>query len=177
MEGGQSGTYLRLTRALLILQPFRRFTYVIAHSPILPLLHLRHSSFSNPSFASTTSQALHVIHLASRPCCIAKTFFAFCYLWSNYVISLDHTRMNHPLLHLLPHNTTVFLLIYFSFHLICVPHRSPHIMFNSEHLFTIFNHILKQKQFEVSPVNFLHMLSVRFASVKRSLSVVFCRTK
>ena len=30
----------------LILQPFRRFTYVTAHSSILPLLHLRHSSFS-----------------------------------------------------------------------------------------------------------------------------------
>ena len=52
----------------LILQPFRRLTYVIAHSPTLPLLHLRHSSFSIPSFASPTSQALHLIHLASRPC-------------------------------------------------------------------------------------------------------------
>ena len=51
----------------LILQPFRRFTYVTAHSPTLPLLHLRHSSFSNPSFASPTSQALHLIHLASLP--------------------------------------------------------------------------------------------------------------
>ena len=45
----------------LILQPFRRFTYVTAHSPTLPLLHLRHSSFSNPSFASPTSQALHLL--------------------------------------------------------------------------------------------------------------------
>ena len=52
----------------LILQPFRRFTYVTAHSPTLPLLHLRHSSFSNPSFASPTSQVLHLIHLVSRPC-------------------------------------------------------------------------------------------------------------
>ena len=50
-----------------ILQPFRRFTYVTAHSQTLPLLHRRHSSFSNPSFASPTSQALHLIHLASRP--------------------------------------------------------------------------------------------------------------
>ena len=48
----------------LILQPFRRITYVTAHSPTLPLLHLRHSSFSNPSFASPTSQALHLIYLA-----------------------------------------------------------------------------------------------------------------
>ena len=51
----------------LIAQRFRCFTYVTAQSPTLPLLHLRHSSFSNPSFASPTSQALHLIHLASRP--------------------------------------------------------------------------------------------------------------
>ena len=51
----------------LIFQPFRRFTYVTAHSPTLTLLHLRHISFSNPYFASPTSQALHLIHLASRP--------------------------------------------------------------------------------------------------------------
>ena len=51
----------------LILQHFRRFTYVTAHSPTLSLLHLRHSSFSNLSFASITSQALHLSHLASRP--------------------------------------------------------------------------------------------------------------
>ena len=51
----------------LILQPYRRFTYVTAHSPIVPLLHLRHSSLSNPSFASPTSRALHLCHLASRP--------------------------------------------------------------------------------------------------------------
>ena len=52
----------------LILQPFRRFTYVTAYSPTLPLLHLRHSSFSNPSFPSPTSQALRLRHLASRTC-------------------------------------------------------------------------------------------------------------
>ena len=53
--------------ALLILQPFRHFIYVTTHSQTLPLLHLRHSSLSNTSFASCTSQALHLIHLASRP--------------------------------------------------------------------------------------------------------------
>ena len=50
----------------LILQPFHHFTYITAHFPTLLLLHLHHSSFSNPSFAST-SQALHLIHLASHP--------------------------------------------------------------------------------------------------------------
>ena len=65
----------------LILQPFRhftyvaahsptlhRFTYVTAHSPTLPLLCLRHSSFYSSSVASPTSYALHLRHLASRPC-------------------------------------------------------------------------------------------------------------
>ena len=52
----------------LILQPFRRFTHVTAQSPTLPLLHLRHSSLSNPSSASSTPQALHLRHLASRRC-------------------------------------------------------------------------------------------------------------
>ena len=39
----------------LILQPFRRFIYVTAHSPTIPSLYLRHSSCSNPSVASPTS--------------------------------------------------------------------------------------------------------------------------
>ena len=50
----------------LILQPFYRFTYVTAHSPTLPLLHLRHSSFSNPSFVSPTSQVLHLIQSSAH---------------------------------------------------------------------------------------------------------------
>ena len=48
--------------------PFRRFTYVTAHSSTFQLHHLRHSSFTNPSFTSPTSQALHLRHLANRPC-------------------------------------------------------------------------------------------------------------
>ena len=57
----------------LILQPFPRFTYVTTHSLTLLLLHLRHSSFSNPSSASSTSQALNLRHLASRPWFIGKS--------------------------------------------------------------------------------------------------------
>ena len=66
--------------AELILQRFRHFTYVTTHSQTLPSLYLYHSSLSNPSvaspthssfsnlsFASLTSQVLHLIHLASRP--------------------------------------------------------------------------------------------------------------
>ena len=39
----------------LILQTFRHFTYVTAHSPTLPSLYLRHSSFSKASVAWPTS--------------------------------------------------------------------------------------------------------------------------
>ena len=59
---------------------FHRFTNVTAHSPTLPSLYLRHSSFSNPSVASPTSQLIlqpffffsyatgfHLRDLASRP--------------------------------------------------------------------------------------------------------------
>ena len=42
----------------LILQPFRRFSYVTAYSPTLPSLYLRHSLFSNPSVASPTLQLI-----------------------------------------------------------------------------------------------------------------------
>ena len=43
---------------MLILQPFCHFTYITTHSPTLPLLYLHHSSFSNPSVASPTSQLI-----------------------------------------------------------------------------------------------------------------------
>ena len=37
-----------MSQLILILQAFRHFTYVTAHSPSLPSLYLRHNSFSNP---------------------------------------------------------------------------------------------------------------------------------
>ena len=63
----------------LILQSFPCFTYITAHSSTLPLLHLRHSSFSNPSFASPTSQIFTCItwraaHAATQP------------LWNLYIV-------------------------------------------------------------------------------------------
>ena len=67
----------------LILQPFPRFTYDTAHSPTLPLLHLRHSSFSNPSFASPASQDFHLHHLASRPCFVYHKYSII--YWINVV--------------------------------------------------------------------------------------------
>ena len=68
-EGLQNELWCRWSngRLCLILQPLHHFSYVTAHSPTLPLLHLSHSSFYNPSVSSPTSQTLHVRHLASRP--------------------------------------------------------------------------------------------------------------
>ena len=59
---------LTLPTSQLILQPFRHFTYVTAHSPTFPSLYLRHNSFSNPSVASPTSQL------------ILQPFFRFSYV-------------------------------------------------------------------------------------------------
>ena len=68
--------------ALLILQPFRRFTHVTVHSPTLPLLYLHHSSFSNPSVASPTSQF------------ILQPFFRFSYVTSSSLNSPGVPPMN-----------------------------------------------------------------------------------
>ena len=66
-DGKVAPTFVTSPTSHIILQPFRSFTNITAHSPTVPLLHLSHSSFSNSSFASPTSQALHLIHLASSP--------------------------------------------------------------------------------------------------------------
>ena len=65
-----SNTSVSLPTSQFILQLFCRFTYVTAHSPTLPSLHLLQSSFYNSPVTSPTSQALHLRHLASRPCLI-----------------------------------------------------------------------------------------------------------
>ena len=49
------------SQLILIHQAFRHFTYVTAHSQILPSLYLRHKSFSNPSVASPTSQLILIL--------------------------------------------------------------------------------------------------------------------
>ena len=78
--------------AELILQPFRHFTYVTTHSPTLPSLYLRHSSFSNPSVASSTSRF------------ILQPFFRFSYVTSSSLnspgepsmVSKDNKSENSP---------------------------------------------------------------------------------
>ena len=90
----------------LILQPFRRYTYVTVHSPTLPFLHLRHRPFSNPSFASPTSQVLRLIHLANRAEIILQPFWTLqptsqliLQLFQRYTYVTVHSP-TLPLLHL-----------------------------------------------------------------------------
>ena len=62
-RGSFSNLCVTSSTCQLILQPFWRFTYVTAHFLTLPLLYLRHSSFSNSSFAFPTSEALLILQI------------------------------------------------------------------------------------------------------------------
>ena len=67
--------------ALLILQPFRHFTYVTTHSTTLPSLYLRHSSFSNPSVALPIHSSFSNPSVASPTSqFILQPFFRFSYV-------------------------------------------------------------------------------------------------
>ena len=65
---GEWAELIVIVIAELILQTFRHFIYVTAHSPTFLSLYLRHSSFSNPYVASPTSQF------------ILQLFFRFSYV-------------------------------------------------------------------------------------------------
>ena len=67
--------------AELILQTFRHFTYVTAHSPTLPSLYLLHSTFSNHSVTLPTSQL------------ILQPFFRFSYVTGSSLTSLGQPPM------------------------------------------------------------------------------------
>ena len=67
-----------MTLKVNLLQPFRHFTYVTTHSLTLPSLCLRHSSFSNPSIASPTSQF------------ILQRFFCFSYITAQLILQPFH---------------------------------------------------------------------------------------
>ena len=79
----------------LILQPFRHFIYVTAHSPTILSLYLRHNSFSNPSFACPTSQALHLIQL-----CFTSSLLHFTYVTTHSPtlpsLYLYHNSFSNP---------------------------------------------------------------------------------
>ena len=88
----------QVKQRMLILQPLHRFTYATAHSPTLPPLYLHHSSFYNPSDASTTSQALHLCHGSfSNPSAALPTSQVILqpFLCSTYVIDTSPTSQRH----------------------------------------------------------------------------------
>ena len=66
---------------VLILQAFRLFTYVAAHSQTLSSLYLRHTSLSNPSVASPLSQL------------IDQPFFRFSYVTGSLLTSAGEPPM------------------------------------------------------------------------------------
>ena len=68
---------------LLLFQAFSHFTYITAHSPMLPSLYLHHSSFSNPSVVSPSSQL------------ILQPFFHFSYVTGFSLTSPGELPMVH----------------------------------------------------------------------------------
>ena len=71
----------------LTFQPFRCFTYVSAHSPTLPSLHRRHSSFDKPFVTSPTSRSLYNPSVASAPSqLILQPFHCFTYVTAHFPI-------------------------------------------------------------------------------------------
>ena len=82
-------TMVACSTAELILQPFRHFTYVTAHSITLPSLYLRRRSFSNSSVALPTSQF------------ILQPFFRL------YVISRAHTPIFPYFTYVTTHSPTL----------------------------------------------------------------------
>ena len=84
---GKLGSFSKISitsptsQLILILQAFRHFTYVTAHSPTLPSLYLRQSSFYNPSVASPTPQL------------ILQPFFCFSYATGSSLTSRGEPRM------------------------------------------------------------------------------------
>ena len=82
-------------RQSLIRQPFRRFMYVTSHSPTLPPLYLRRSSFYNRYVDSPTSQTLHLRYNSFSNSSVAshtsqliiQSFFHFSYVTDSSLTS------------------------------------------------------------------------------------------
>ena len=99
----------------LILQLFRHFTYVTAHSPTLPSLYLRQSSFSNPSVALPTSQL------------ILQPFCHFTYVTAHSPtlpsLYLHHSSFSNP--SVASPTSQLILQPFFSFYITCSWIMSP----------------------------------------------------
>ena len=86
-----SNPYVALPTSQIILQPFRCITYVTAHSPTFPLFHLRQCSFSKPSVALLCHSSFSNLSLASPTSqLILQPFFHF------YVIGTSLTSPGEP---------------------------------------------------------------------------------
>ena len=88
-------------RQILILQPFRRFTYVIAHYTTLPSLYLRHGSFYNPSVDLPMSQLILQPSVASPTSqLILQPFRCFTYVTAHSPtlpsLFLRHSSFSSP---------------------------------------------------------------------------------
>ena len=117
-----SNPYIASPTSQLILQPFRRFTHVTAHSTALPLhhlrhmhftyvtahsatlppLHLRHSSFYSPSVASPTPYTLHLRHSSfCNPSSASPTSQVILqpFRCFTYVTGTSRTSPGEPLMH------------------------------------------------------------------------------
>ena len=92
----------------LILQPLHRFTYVTAHSLTILLLYLHHSSFYNPSVASSTSQL------------ILQPFRLFIY-------ATAHSKPFRRLTYVTGHSTTLPLLHLRNRHFTYFTWRAAHV--------------------------------------------------
>ena len=116
-----SNSSVALPMSQVIIQPFRRFTHVTAHSTALPLLHIRHrhfayvtahyptfsplyprhTSFYSPSIASPKSKAVHLRHssfsnpsvASPTPQLILQPFFRFSYVTSSKFTSPGELSM------------------------------------------------------------------------------------
>ena len=87
--------------ALLILQPFRHFTYVTTHSPTLPQLYLRHSSFFNPSVSLPTSQLIlqplrHFTYVTTHSPTLPSLYLRHSSFFNPSVASLTSQFILHP---------------------------------------------------------------------------------
>ena len=95
---GEWAELIVIVIAELILQLFRHFIYVTAHSPTLPSLYLRYNSFSNPSVASLTSQL------------IFQPFFRFSHVTGSSVTSPGESPMLQITVHYFICNSWIFLI-------------------------------------------------------------------
>ena len=92
---------IALPTSQLILQPFRRFTYITARSPTLLSLYIHHSSILQPSVALPTSQLIleplrHFTYITANSPTLPSLYLhhsSFSYLPSLY---LHHSSFSNP---------------------------------------------------------------------------------